>query len=261
MAIKICIDAGHYGKYNRSPVVPAYYESDMTWALHELLVKELKAYGFEVITTRADKNKDLEVFQRGKLAKGCDLFLSLHSNAYWDKNRVEASEKVNRVVVFRYFDRQDTIDLGQKLSYVIGETMGIQDCRLATRESEEYKGTEYYGVLRGAKYVKCPKAYILEHGFHTHRDTANWLLDKKNLEKLACSEAAIIAEYFGYSKFQDGDVNMDGHVDAFDYAMLKSYILGSTKLSAEQLKQADMNHDGAINAFDYMILKNKVLNN
>lgn len=259
MAIKICIDAGHYGKYNQSPVEPKYYESDMTWTLHELLIKELKAYGFEVITTRADKNKDLEVFKRGQCAKGCDLFLSLHSNAFWDKNRIEASKAVNRVVVFRYFDRPDTIDLGQKLSYVIGETMNVKDCRLSTRESDAYKGSEYYGVLRGAKSVNCPKAYILEHSFHTNPTSVNWLLQKKNLEKLACAEAAIIANYYGYCKFEDGDVNMDGHVDAFDYAMLKAYILGSTNLTAEQLKQADMNHDGVINAFDYMILKNKVL--
>ena len=38
--IKICIDAGHYGKYNRSPVVPEYYESDMVWKLH-LMQKEI----------------------------------------------------------------------------------------------------------------------------------------------------------------------------------------------------------------------------
>ena len=34
MAKKICLDAGHYAKYNRSPVVPEYYESVMNWKLH-----------------------------------------------------------------------------------------------------------------------------------------------------------------------------------------------------------------------------------
>lgn len=34
MSIKICLDAGHYGKYNRSPAVKTYYESDMNWKLH-----------------------------------------------------------------------------------------------------------------------------------------------------------------------------------------------------------------------------------
>ena len=36
MGVKICIDAGHYGKYNRSPAVKDYYESDMVWKLHLL---------------------------------------------------------------------------------------------------------------------------------------------------------------------------------------------------------------------------------
>ena len=46
--IKICLDAGHYGKYNQSPAVSKYYESDMAWKLHLLLKKELEAYGIEV---------------------------------------------------------------------------------------------------------------------------------------------------------------------------------------------------------------------
>ena len=38
---KVCLDAGHYGKYNRSPGIPAYYESEMVWNLHLLLKKHL----------------------------------------------------------------------------------------------------------------------------------------------------------------------------------------------------------------------------
>ena len=26
MAVKVCLEAGHYGKYNRSPAVSSYYE-------------------------------------------------------------------------------------------------------------------------------------------------------------------------------------------------------------------------------------------
>jgi hypothetical protein len=39
---KVCIDAGHYGKYNVSPVNRAYYESVQMWRLHELLAAELR---------------------------------------------------------------------------------------------------------------------------------------------------------------------------------------------------------------------------
>ena len=79
--VKICLDAGHFGKYNRSPAVTSYYESDMNWKLHLLLKKYLEQYGIEVITTRADQEKDMGLYARGQASKGCNLFLSIHSNA------------------------------------------------------------------------------------------------------------------------------------------------------------------------------------
>ncbi len=50
--MKICLDAGHYGKYNQSPANKAYYESEAMWELHLLQKKHLESYGFEVVTTR-----------------------------------------------------------------------------------------------------------------------------------------------------------------------------------------------------------------
>jgi len=58
-------------------------------------------------------------------------------------------------------------------------------------------GAEYYGVLRGAKAVGCPHAYIFEHSFHTATAPTLWLLDDNNLDILASREAELIAEFFG----------------------------------------------------------------
>ena len=41
----ICLDAGHYGKYNRSPAIPEYYESDMNRKLHLMLKPALDCLG------------------------------------------------------------------------------------------------------------------------------------------------------------------------------------------------------------------------
>ncbi len=71
MAVKVCLDAGHYGKYNRSPTVSSYYESDMTWKLHNYLKKELKAFGIGVVTTRTNQNTDRALYERGAASKGC----------------------------------------------------------------------------------------------------------------------------------------------------------------------------------------------
>ena len=186
---KICIDAGHSGKYNRSPAVKTYYESDMTWKLHLLLKAELEKRGFEVITTRATQNTELSVTARGKKAKGCDLFLSLHSNAPDSK----VHENIDYPLVIVQLDGKGHT-LGRELADCIEKTMGTkQDGRIMTKKGNN---GEYYGVLRGAASVGV-MGMILEHSFHTNTKATRWLLDESNLAKLAKAEADIIAAHFG----------------------------------------------------------------
>ena len=85
--IKIMLDPGHAGNYfNASPVVAGYYESAMTWKLAQKLKTALEAYGFEVGLTRQTINEDPELTERGRRARGYDLFISLHSNAAANEN-------------------------------------------------------------------------------------------------------------------------------------------------------------------------------
>lgn len=182
----VCVDAGHYGKYNRSPVVPVYYESVMNWTLHNYLKKELEAHGIEVKQTRANQAKDLSLSARGKASKGCDLFLSIHSNAC-------GTESVDRPVVIVQLDGKGD-KLGSALAACIKVGMDTKDhAKLATRKGIN---GEYYGVLRGAAKVGTI-GMILEHSFHTNTRAAKWLLVDENLKKLAKAEAQVIAEYFG----------------------------------------------------------------
>lgn len=214
MARKICLDAGHYGKYNRSPVVPTYYESDMNWKLHLLLKKELESYGFEVITTRANKDKDLALESRGKAAKGCDLFLSLHSNA-------ASSESVNYVVCMHMVDDncgaidEQSKNIANLLATTVGDIMDAPAKTWSTQSSADRDGNgykdDYYGVLRGAHSVAVA-GVILEHGFHTNKAQATWLLDDSNLQRLAEAEAKVLAKYFGMTKnpeVKKGDYTME----------------------------------------------------
>ena len=208
MAIKICLDAGHYGKYNRSPAVPAYYESDMNWKLHLLLKAELEAYGITVKQTRAKQAVDMELTARGRAAKGCDLFLSIHSNAVG--NRVD--EKVDYVAVYHLQDDTTTkIDeeskaLAGKIAPAIAEVMGVkQDSLVYSRKSDSDRNGDgimndnYYGVLHGARSVGVA-GLILEHSFHTNTRSTKWLMDENNLRKLAVREAEVIAKYYGLTK-------------------------------------------------------------
>ena len=187
MAIKICLDAGHYGKLNRSPVVSEYYEAEMNWNLHVKLKKYLEQYGFQVIQTRSNQAKDLDLSARGSAANGCDLFLSIHSNAC-------DTESVDRPVVIAQLDGKGDV-LGKSLGKCIQDVMGTKGAyQLYKREGSN--GGEYYGVLRSAAAVGTV-GLILEHSFHTNAAAAKWLLSDSNLDKLAKAEAKAIAEYYG----------------------------------------------------------------
>lgn len=191
MSKKICLDAGHVGsKYNQSPVVKTYYESAMVWALHLKLKAQLDARGFQVVTTRASIDTDLGVYERGTASKGCDVFISLHSNAC-------GTESVDYPVVYRAYDNKNNVDtLALKLAKKVGELMGTtQAGRTATRKNSS--GGEYYGVLRGARAVGTPYYMLIEHSFHTNTKATKWLSEDANLDKLAVAEADILAEFFG----------------------------------------------------------------
>lgn len=191
----VCLDAGHYGKYNRSPAVPAYYESDMNWKLHNMLKAELEQYGIKVKQTRSDKNKDLSVYQRGVASDGCDLFLSIHSNAVGNG----VNEEVDYPVVYVQLDGKGDA-LGKQLAAEIERLMDTkQNGRINKREG---KSGEYYGVLRGAAAVGT-MGMILEHSFHTNTRSTKWLMDDSNLQKLAQREAELVAGWFGMSKKEE----------------------------------------------------------
>lgn len=187
--MKICLDAGHYGKYNQSPADKRYYESDMAWKLHLLQKKHLEAHGFQVITTRAAQANDLALYERGSKSKGCDLFISIHSNAAADT----VNNNVDYPVAYCAVDKgADAIGLA--LAQCVEAVMGTK--QKARIEHRAGSNGDYYGVLRGAAAVGTP-SLILEHSFHTNAVSTAWLLDDANLDRLAKAEAETIARYFG----------------------------------------------------------------
>lgn len=196
--MKVCLDAGHYGKYNQSPVLKSYYESDMTWKLHNYLADELKKYGVEVVKTRANQATDRELVSRGYASKGCDLFLSLHSNASSNSTAKYAIAICMRSNAAETYDEKSS-DIGKRLVNEVAKIMGTT-ARTATKEyvgdrdGNGKQDDEWYGVLQGAKQAKTP-GVILEHGFHTNLEQTKWLSDDANLKKLAVAEAKVIAEW------------------------------------------------------------------
>lgn len=184
----VCLDAGHFSKYNRSPVVPEYYESDMNWKLHLLLKKELERYGIEVQLTRQDKERDLNEYYRGTASEGADLLLSVHSNA-------AQRESADHPVVYVPLNGSGN-ELGKALAACIRKLMKTaEEERIAVREGAN---GDYYGVIRGATAVGTI-GLILEHSFHTNERATRWLLEDSNLAALAEAEALVVAQWFDVS--------------------------------------------------------------
>lgn len=229
--IKICLDAGHVGsKYNQSPVVKTYYESAMVWKLHLKLKAELETRGFEVITTRADIDTDLGVYERGAASKGCNVFISLHSNAC-------STESVDYPVVYRAYDNLNDVDvLALQIAKKIGELMGTNQAgRTATRKNSA--GGEYYGVLRGARAVGTPFYMLIEHSFHTNTAATKWLSVDANLDKLAVAEAELLADYFGINDTPKTEIMGEAHATAQQMALFCRSKNAEPKLTSCTLEQ------------------------
>ncbi len=193
--MKICLDAGHYGKYNQSPVNKAYWESEFTWKFHLLLKAELERYGVEVITTRADQAKDLALISRGKKAQGCDLFLSIHSNAC-------NSESADHPLACCCISGKCDV-LGLQIAQTVQRVMGCKQPGRITKKKGDHGNYDWYSVLHGASQVGVP-GILMEHGFHTNRANTEWLLNDANLKRLAEAEAETIADYYGLTKQPGG---------------------------------------------------------
>lgn len=202
MGKKVCLDAGHYGMYNPSPVEKAYVESEVMWRFHLLLKEQLEKQGFEVVQTRQKQGQDLALEERGRMAQGCDAFVSLHSNA-------DGSPKTNWVVAMHFVDDHcghvdgQSVALARLLAETVGRVMGVDHEVFSATSSKDRNSDgyldDYYGVLRGAHSVGVP-GVILEHGFHTNPEQARWLLNDGNLRRLAEAEGEALAMFFGSNK-------------------------------------------------------------
>ena len=191
--IKICIDAGHYGKINQSPVYSAYYESDFTWNYHFYLVDALRSHGIDVITTRQFKDVDMDLEERGRCSIGCDLFLSIHSNATGTSNTT-----ADGPLACCNVDGSTDV-LGLQLAQTVQQVMQTNDAAtIWKRVYPNRPGVDYYGVLRGAKSVGTP-GILLEHSYHSNYRSTLWLMDQSNYPRLAEAEAQTIAAYYGLS--------------------------------------------------------------
>ena len=198
----ICLDPGHTKGanigHNRD-----YREGTAMFTLAKKLKAALEAYdGVEVILTRSlTENPSLEA--RGAIAKKakCALMLSLHSNAF--------SKSTACGVSAFYSYKRDSKPLAEALAKAVAADMKTDTAVTYSRgaKTRTYVGKtdgktyDYYGVIRSSVSNKAvDHAIILEHGFHTHPAECQFLMQDANLDRLAATDAAVIADFFGLKK-------------------------------------------------------------
>ena len=198
----VCLDAGHYGKYNRSPVEPDLYESEFNWRMQNLLALELETYGIKVVKTRTEPGRDMDLVARGEASKGCDLFLSLHANA-------SDNPKADYVLgIYMVDDDCGPIDeqsktLAKLLSEPVADILDATAVAWNRASAKDRDGNghmdDYYGVLRGAHNAGTA-GVILEHGFYTNPWQAKLLLDDAVILRLVKAEGKVLAQWFGITE-------------------------------------------------------------
>lgn len=193
--VRICIDPGHSEGQNQSPVVPEYREGTRMFVLGQLLKEQLERYqDVEVLITRQKISDNPSLYQRGSMAKGCEILLSLHSDAVSG----EGAEGVDRPTVFYPISGRGQ-ELAALLTEKIAQIMGTKQAGKIKTRINSAGSADYYGVIRHAVEAGSV-GMILEHSFHTNEAAAKWLMEDRNLKTLAKAEAAVLADYYGLTK-------------------------------------------------------------
>ncbi|MCL2636978.1 MAG: N-acetylmuramoyl-L-alanine amidase [Oscillospiraceae bacterium] len=237
--IKITLDPGHGEFGNPYPYTKGYFEGTQMWKLAGFLKTELEKRGFEVVTTRPRIIDNPTVDNRGRLAGQNDsvLMLSLHSNATADitQTSVTGSE------VFLSVRGREHKSLAEKLLASVCRVMNHNSRGVKERTLDGNPNNDFFGVIRNAANNGCTCAMLMEHGFHTNPNDAQFLTVDSNLRRLAEAEADVIAKHFGVI------IETPPYkLTTADARNILRHVAGIETLTLEQVKLYDFNKDRTI---------------
>ncbi|QZY56727.1 N-acetylmuramoyl-L-alanine amidase [Crassaminicella profunda] len=183
---KFVIDPGHGGKDRANKGHSGrYVEADGNLQFALYLRDYLNPY-FHVVLTR-DKDKTLSLTERGRMAKGADMFLSVHSDAYTSNS--------SGVTIFDSVDLKNE-DIAKNIGKAVADAMGIPFRGSREKESSRHPGEDYYTVIDVAQDGGCPCVLLLERGFHSNPAEEKKLLNANIVQASAEATANAIKKYY-----------------------------------------------------------------
>ena len=161
---------------------------------------------------------------------------------------------------------KDNIDAGLATATVMGEgdySMFASICKFAIVQRDINDGVEISEIAPqvlkdgkaepeitlnyNGKTLQKDVDYIVEYMDNTEAGTATVaVMGKNNFVGVYTAEFEITEP----TPKNTGDANGDGIIDSNDYAMIKSFAMCYSNLTAEQMEFADYNKDGIVDAFD-----------
>ena len=192
--MKIMLDPGHGGgrAHNRGFINIQGFnycnEGDCNfYYATQFLKPALEKAGIEVGITRKEGDPtDVPLATRGRMAKGYDLLISLHSNACGgNATGVEIWDSTN--------PKESIKPLCDKLCVAISQAIGTNN--RGTKYRKTANGSNYYGILRNGL---AKHNMIIEHAFHdNYQDCLKYV---NNLDKIAKATVDTIVAYFNVGK-------------------------------------------------------------
>ena len=202
----VCIDPGHGpGDPNGGPT--GYREHVGMWALSNHLKNALGRCGITVILTR-QQNQNVTLTNRGNMARGCNVFISQHSNA--------ANGRARGTEVFFSLQRPNNRPWAARISAEIAKLFNHPDRGAKTRPATNNPRQDFYTVINRAVAVGCPNVFLVESGFHDNLQDEAFLKQDSNLKLIAEAQARVICELLKVQYVEEvaevpmGKVYLDG---------------------------------------------------
>ncbi len=162
-----------------------------------------------------------------------------------------ASDEI--LIACHYWEGENITDpvVGSKANYEIIARAKVGDII-------EFSGVnvEYAFTTAGAHISFRGAAPILDNADPYHTE-GEWETLADGSQVLKCSKCGEILETKEADATDlEGDVNLDGKVNMFDYLIIKSIYMDKYTPADDEFNRADVNGDGKVNMFDYLIVKN-----
>ncbi len=233
----VVVDAGHGGPDPgmTGPIGggPRLVEKYITLAVAKLLAQELRDDGVDVLMTRTTDTL-IALSDRGRIAnrnKG-DLFVSIHVNATGSRNSAAARERGFETYFLAEAKSEDALRVermeneavrfetgayapkGDPLSFIINDMAQNEHLRESSDLAETIQQgmrTFHPGPSRGVQQANFAvlrgsymPAVLVEIGFGTNPDEAEYLSDYSNQREIAASIARAVIDYISHYEARVG---------------------------------------------------------